>query len=137
MANETRVFREAVASEIEAWRVAEAPTLDIVHENGPVKGEQEISSPWLDLEIRFYGAQPITVGGRPRGRHSGAIAITVYTRMGEGSGQADELVDSLIEKFRARNLGGAKLAFPQRMTPTDFKGWHKVGIIAPFLLDSP
>lgn len=136
MSGDTRTFRAAVAAELEAWRQASAPATDIVYENGPVKGEDEISSPWVDTEVRFYGARPATAGVRPLGRHSGAIAVAVYTRQGEGTGDADALVDSLIERFRTRYLGGGNLSFPQRLTPTTLKGWHKVGILIPFTLDT-
>jgi len=136
MAGDTKTFKSAVAAELAAWTLASAPTTDIVYENGPVKGEQEISSPWVDMEVRFYGGRPATTGDRPMGRHTGAVALSVYTRQGDGTGDADTLVDSLIERFRTRYLGGGSLAFPQRMTPTTLKGWHKVGVLIPFTLDT-
>jgi hypothetical protein len=136
MANETGAFERAVAAEVEAWRAALATSTDVVYPNGPVLQENQISSPWVDLSVRYYGAQPMTVGPRAPGRHSGAIALAVFTRRGEGSAEANGLVDSLIELTRGRRLGGAVLEFPQRMTPTEIKGWEKVGILVPFKLDS-
>ncbi len=136
MAGDTKSFRAGVVSELLAWRAAQAATTDVVYENGPVKGELEISSPWVDMEVRFYSASEVTVGDRPIGRHSGAVALAVYTRDGDGTGAADDLVDSLIEHFRSRRIGGGVLRFPQRLTPSDGKGWHKVGVLIPFTLDT-
>lgn len=136
MAGETKAFRGAVVSELLAWQSASAPTTDVVYENGPVKGENEISSPWVDMEVRFYGASEATVGERPMGRHSGAVALAVFTRNGDGTGAADALIDSLIEHFRSRRVGGGVLKFPQRLTPSLARGWHKVGVLIPFTLDT-
>ena len=97
--------------------------------------EDKIGSPWLDVEIRWYGAKPMSVGEVVAGRHSGAVSVNVYCRDASGTGSADDIIDSLETLMRTRRLGTAVLKFPQRTVPTCLKGWYKTGLLAPFTLD--
>ena len=131
----TKDFRAAVFGEFQAWGAANFPTLPIIYENGPVPDEDKIGTVWLDLEIRWYGAQALTVGEVIAGRHSGAISANVFYREAEGTGTPDDIIDSLETTFRTRRLGGAIVKFPQRTVPTNLKGWYKTGLLFPFTLD--
>lgn len=131
----TKEFRAAVFGEIQAWAAANFPTLPVIYENGPVPDEDKIGPIWLDVEVRWYGAQALALGEGGVGRHSGAISANVFYREASGTGQADDVIDSLETTFRTRRIGSGIVKFPQRTVPTNLKGWYKTGLLFPFTLD--
>jgi len=131
----TKEFRSAIADEILAWSAAAAPGVPLVWENGPVPDEDKIGPIWIDISIRWYGGQTLTIGEVIQGRHTGVVSVQIFTREGEGTGQADELLDSLTDTLGSRRFGTSHVKFPQRTTPTDHLGWYKVGLLFPFSLD--
>lgn len=131
----TKDFRALVSTEIVAWAAANYPTLPVIYENGPVPDEDKIGSIWLDVEVRWYGGRPLGLGQKSAGRHSGAISASVYCRDASGTGQADDILDSLSTLLRSRRLGSSIVSFPQRTVPTNLKGWYKTGLLFPFTLD--
>lgn len=131
----TKEFRSAVFARILDWQTTAFPNLPVITENSPGPDQCTIGSIWLDCEVRWYGASNITLGESPIGRHTGAVAAMVYFRRGEGTAQPDDIVDGLIALLKNKHLGRATLQFPQRVAPTDLKGWYKVGILVPFYLD--
>lgn len=130
----TESFRSGLFTELEAWRAANYSTLVVCTENGPMVDESTLTV-WVDAELRWYGGKPVTMGTRPRGRHSGAFSLQVYYRVGEGTAVPDQIIDSLQERFRCRRLGGGVLAFGQRSVPTNALGWSKGGLFIPFYVD--
>lgn len=131
----TEQFRKDAQEALEAWRVNNFPRINAFYENGPVPDEQTVGPIWIDCSIRWYGSKFVTVGERPRGRHTGVVATNVFYRQGEGTAQPDEVLDSIKELMRSRRLGAAVLYMPQRTIPTDVDGWYKAGLITPFTLD--
>lgn len=131
----TKAFRAAIVGEIQAWAAAHYPTLPVIHENGPVPDEDKIGPVWLDVEIRWYGAQQLTMGQITSGRNSGAISMNVFYRESAGTGLVDDILDSLKLALPPRRVGGGIVKFPQRTIPTPLKGWYKSGLIFPFTLD--
>ena len=133
---DTKEFRQAVTQALETWRTANATTTDIVYPNAPVPDEAEITSPWLDVRISWVGGDFSTVGNRPRGRHRGSVIVNAYTREGEGTGDADDFADSLIELFRQLRIPGAVFSMPYRVSTGAALGWDRQGVLAPFTFDS-
>lgn len=131
----TKEFRTAVVDEILEWAAAAAPTLPIIWENGPVPDEDKIGPIWLDVSIRWYGGQTLTIGEVIKGRHTGVVSLQIFSREGQGTADPDTLIDSLTDALASRRLGTATIKFPQRTTPTDRLGWYKVGLLFPFSLD--
>jgi len=129
-----KAFRAAVNTALQDWAIAPG-AVPIFFENGPQPDLANVGDVWVDTEVRFYGASTAALGERPMGRATGALVVRVFVREGEGTGRADDLMDQLEELFRPRRLGGARFDFPERLTPTQHLGWHKVGILAPFSLD--
>ncbi len=137
MSNDTSDFRGAFNSAIEAWRLANYPDMVVVYENGPQPANEGEAGPmFLDTSVRWYGASPSTVGTRPRGRHTGALALHVFSKQGQGVGQPGEVIDSLVELLRNRRLGSAVLSMPQLGVPGTANGWSKLSLFVPFRLDS-
>jgi hypothetical protein len=132
----TEQFRQAVVSRVLAWQLANYPALPVITENGPVPDENTIGPIWLDLELRWYGAQNVTMGVNPLGRHTGAVSANVFYRAYEGAAQPGAIVDSLITLLKNVGLGSGQLQFPQRTVPTTLKGWYKSGILVPFYLNA-
>lgn len=122
-------------AEIEAWRAANFPGVDAVYENGPAPEESKISSPWLDVEIVWYGGALTSVGSPANGRLTGAVAVRCFTREGEGTAAAESILDSLTPVLSSLRVAGANLSFPQHNTPTRALGWYKRGLLFPFKLD--
>jgi hypothetical protein len=132
----TKTFRAAVVTQVMAWAAANFPTLPIIHENGPVPDEDKIGQVWLDLEIRWYGAKDLGIGQTTSGRHSGAISANVYYREGAGTGEVDDIIDSLKSSLKLQRVGGGIVRFPQRTVPSpQLKGWYRSGLLFPFTLD--
>lgn len=131
----TKDFRAAVFGAIQTWGAASFPTLPIVWENGPVPDEDQIGPMWLDVEIRWYGGKSLGIGNVVSGRHSGVVSAQVFTRSAQGTGVSDDVIDSLETLLKNQRMGTAVLSFPQRTVSTDFRGWHKTGILVPFTLD--
>lgn len=132
----TKEFRAAVNAKISAWAAANFPALPVVYENGPSEDEDTIGLIWLDTSIRWYGAEPVSVGSRS-GRHSGALSMNVFYRQAQGTGAPDDIVDSLTGEFGSQRLGTAILKTPQRTVPTpELLGWYKTGVLVPFTLDA-
>jgi hypothetical protein len=129
-------FRSAVQTALQAWQLANYPTTDIVYENGPCPAQDVISSPWVDVDIRWYSAHQMTLGDPVKGRSRGVVAITIYSRSGSGTFVSDAMLDSLREALTRLPLAGAELSFPQPYTPTDMLGWYKTGLMFPFRLDT-
>jgi hypothetical protein len=131
----TKEFRAALFADIVAWGAAAFPAMPLIFENGPVPDENSIGQIWLDCEVRWYGAKNVSMGVTPRGRHSGAVSTQVFYRQAAGTGQADDVVDSLETLLKNKRLGAGQLQFPQRTAPTHLKGWYKTGLLTPFYLD--
>ena len=127
-------FRAAVNTEINAWSLANFPTIPVVYENGPVPDEGTIGPIWLDVEVRWYGAHNATLGEVPRVRHSGAVSVVCFHRNGEGTDQPDTLIDSVSTFLQNRRLSAGVLEAAQRTVPTNLRGWYKTGTLIPFLL---
>lgn len=132
----TTEFCGVVTARILAWQAANYPALPVITENGPVPDENTIGPVFLDLELRWYGGQNITMGSSPLGRHTGAVSANVFYRAYEGTAQPGAIVDSLITLLKNVNLGAGQLQFPQRTVPTMLKGWHKSGLLVPFYLNA-
>ena len=131
----TEEFRAAVVARAVAWQQATYPAVPLITENGPMADENSIGPVWLDLEIRWYGAQNITMGLNPTGRHTGAVSAQVFYRQAQGVALPGQIVDSLISLMANVRLGSGQLQFPQRTVPTCLKGWYKTGILVPFYLN--
>jgi hypothetical protein len=131
----TEQFRKDAQETLATWLADAFPDVQAFYENGPMADESTVGPLWIDCTIRWYGAKFVTVGGRPRGRHTGVFATNVYHREGEGTALPDQVLDAIKELLRGRRLGSATLYMPQRTIPTVVNGWHKVGLITPFTLD--
>lgn len=131
----TKDFRAAIFGEIQTWGAASFPTMPIIYENGPVPDEDKIGPVWLDVEIRWYGSKPLTIGEVVKGRYSGAVSTCVYYRDAMGTGQVDDIVDSLETLLQMRRIGTSIVRFPERTVPTHLLGWYKAGLLFPFTLD--
>lgn len=132
----TEHFRQAVVAAIEAWRTSDEPGLPAFYQNAPVPPEDQVGPVWLDQYVRWFGADFVTVGERPRGRRRGSVVVNIYARQGEGTAEADRLLDALEEVFRNLRISAAVIGMPARSPGTEFKGWAKEGILVPFTLDS-
>ena len=131
----TKEFRSAVFGEIEQWGKDNFPNLPIVYENGPVPDEDKIGPLWLDVSVRWYGSQQMTVGEVVTGRYTGVIAVLAFYREGQGTATVDDVLDSLEQNLRTRRFGSATIQFPEHYTPTRLAGWYKAGLMFPFRLD--
>jgi hypothetical protein len=132
----TEAFRGAVNALIKDWMDANHSSIDVVYENGPAADQDKISSPWLDVSIRWHDGRNVALGGRGRGRDYGVLVTNVYTKEGEGSQASDQLVDGLRELLRNRNVGGGRLEFPARNPSPPLLGWYRAGLQTPFTIDS-
>lgn len=132
----TKQFRAAVFGEFLSWGSTNYPTLPIIYENGPAPDEDKIGSIWLDLEVRWYGSIPLGIGEVSSVRHTGAVSASVFYRASAGTGQVDDILDSLMANMKLRRLGSAIIKPPQRTVPTNLKGWYKSGLLFPFVLDA-
>lgn len=131
----TEQFRSDVQATLEAWRLDAFPDIPAFFENGPLPDEATVGPIWIDVAIRWYGGKFVTVGERPRGRHTGVVSTNVFYREREGTALLDRVIDSIKELMRARRFGPAVLYMPQRTIATEVDGWHKTGLITPFTLD--
>jgi hypothetical protein len=131
----TKDFRAAINGEIVAWGAANFPALPLIFENGPLVDQDKIGPVFLDTELRWYAGTPLSVGSGQSGRHSGVISLMLYSRSAQGSGGADDILDSLEPLLSRRRIGTAVVNFPQRTIPTNLVGWYKTGLLFPFTLD--
>lgn len=129
-------FRAAITAEVVAWAAANYPSMDVCYENGPTPDQDAISSPWLDMELRWFDTTQLTVSEGAGSREHGVISLAVYARAGTGTAQTEAVIRSLTQAFKLRRVGTAILRAPRRYTPTTVAGWYKVGIMVPFTLDS-
>lgn len=131
----TRAFRSGVVSEVVKWAAAEFPALPIIYENGPVPDEDKIGPIWLDISIRWYGAQTKNVGEFAAGRHTGVVSAQVFAREGSGTAKVDDILDSLTRFLATKRIGSGIVMFPEHNTPNTAQGWYKSGLMFPFWLD--
>lgn len=131
----TKDFRSAVFAEIDTWQKTHFPTIPAVYENGPVPDEDRIGPAFLDVSIRWYGSTTLSIGESKKGRHRGVISVLFFMREGQGTATADEVLDHLSKHLSHRHLGQSTVYFPEHYTPTNFRGWYKVGLMFPFTLD--
>lgn len=133
---DTDDFMAAVNTLVQGWASSAFPDMDVVYENGPVPDEASISSPWLDVSVRWYGSEQLTQGEVFTERHKGVVNLAVFHRAGEGTGEPNEVVRSLAHLVRAnRRVSSSVLKAPERMIPTTHQGWYKTGLMVPFMLD--
>ena len=131
----TKDFRAAINGAIQTWGAASYPAVPIMYENGPVPDEDKIGPIWIDVELRWYGAQPHAFGDPVSGRHRGAISVNVFYRDAQGTGLSDDILESLTTLLKTRRFGSAIVKFPSRTVPTHLVGWYKTGLLFPFTLD--
>lgn len=131
----TRAFRSGVVSEVVKWAAAEFPALPVIYENGPVPDEDKIGPIWLDVSIRWYGAQTKNVGEFAAGRHTGVVSAQVFAREGSGTAKVDDILDSLTRFLATKRIGSGIVMFPEHNTPNTAQGWYKSGLMFPFWLD--
>ena len=131
----TRAFRSGVVSEVVKWAASEFPELPIIYENGPVPDEDKIGPIWLDISIRWYGAQTKNVGEFAAGRHTGVVSAQVFAREGSGTAKVDDILDSLTRFLATKRIGSGIVMFPEHNTPNTARGWYKSGLMFPFWLD--
>jgi len=131
----TQAFRSAVFSLLDGHLSANHPGVFVMWENGPEVDEASVGDLFVDVELRFYGAQLIEVGQGGRGRHSGAISVDVYAKQATGTASGDEIVDGLVSLLKSKRLAGGITTMPQRKVPNPAKGWHRTGVLVPFLLN--
>jgi hypothetical protein len=132
----TEAFRAEVFGLIESTMAAAHPTVPIMYENGPVIDEAAVGNIFLDADIRWYGAQMVSMGPAGTGRDTGAISLQVYYKQAEGTQAVDAVIDTLRTAFKSKRIGSGVTKMPQRSVPTDFKGWYKSGLFVPFHLDT-
>lgn len=127
-------FRAAVFAEIRNWAAASFPTLPVVYENGPVPDEDKIGPIWLDVEIRWYDGSVAALGSTPRTRDFGAVSLSCFYKVGEGTKSPGQVIDSVSALLQARRFGSAVMGARKRTVPTNLRGWHKTGVLIPFTL---
>ena len=128
-------FRTAVTAEVVAWAAANFPTLHVCYENGPVPDQDKISSPWIDMELRWFDSSQLTISEGAGSRDHGVISLAVFARAGTGTAQTEAVMASLRQTFKLRRIGSAVIRAPRQYTPTTIGGWYKVGLMFPFFLD--
>lgn len=128
-------FESLVIAEVERWAAENFPNTTVVFENGPVPEEDKIGSPWIDVSLRPYAGNPLALATK-QGRDTGVFSFAVFTREGEGTAQAKEIVSSLRQHFAGFRAGSGWLSYPDPYLPTTVKGWHKRGLMFPFTVDS-
>ena len=131
----TQSFVNTLNDTVDTLMAAEFPTVTVLYENGPEVDEASVGDMFLDVEVRWYGADLITIELNPTGRHTGAISLQVFYKQAEGTAAVGALVDRLIAEFKSKRLGGGITKMPQRSVPTHLKGWYKSGLFVPFHLD--
>lgn len=131
----TKDFRAAIVAVIQTWGAASFPAVPLIHENGPVPDQDKIGPIWIDVEFRWYGAQPRAFGDPVSGRHSGAISVSVFYRGAQGTSLPDDIIESATTLLKTRRFGSAVVKFPSRTVPTNLLGWYKTGLLFPFTLD--
>lgn len=131
----TQNFVNTVNETISNLMAAEFPTVTVLYENGPEVDEASVGGMFLDVEVRWYGANLVTMELNPTGRHTGAVSLQVFYKQAEGTAAVGLLVDRLIAEFKSKRIGGAITRMPQRSVPTHLKGWYKSGLFVPFHLD--
>lgn len=128
-------FQSEVVSLIEAWQQANFPATDLCVDNGPLPEEDKVSSPWVDVSFRPYGGKSLAVGGVKAGRINGVVAVSIFTRQGDGTAQATRMQESLIQELSDKRVAGGNLAFPTPFLPIQARGWFKLGLMFPFYVD--
>ena len=131
----TESFRAAVFAEIETFMSTNHPDINMAWENGPEVDEASVTKGIVEVELRFYSASLAEVGANSANRHTGAIALWVYTRQTSGTEVGDLICDGLARLLKQRRLGSAMTRAPQRLVPSPAKGWYRTGVTVPFLLD--
>ena len=128
-------FRAGVMQALVNWHQANYPGTDIAFENGPVPDQNDVTSPWIDVELRMYSGTSLGVGGPKAGRYTGTVAVRCFTREGEGTTQADAILDSLDKLLSGLRVAGGSVEFPDPMMPVTAEGWYKRGLMFPFRVD--
>lgn len=132
---DTTAFRAAVTAEVVAWAAANFPGTDVCYENGPTPDQDKISSPWVDMELRWFDSTTLNIGEGASSRDHGVISLAVFARAGAGTTQTEAIMQSLRNTFKLRRIGSAIVRAPRQYTPTTVGGWYKVGLMFPFHLD--
>lgn len=128
-------FETALISRVAQWHQANYPALDLVVENGPIPELDKITDVWIDLSVRPYNGTLLGVGQESIGRETGVLSIRVFTREGEGTATAREVLQSLKGELTRFRTGGGWLGYPKPYLPTTELGWYKRGLMFPYTVD--
>lgn len=121
---------------VDTWHQSNFTSTPVFYENADMPDESKVGNVWIDVTVRFTGGADVTLGTDPLGRDYGVLAVMVYTREGETTATADQIIGSLRGYLRAhRRTTGAFLKFPVRTSTPPMLGWHKAGLMAPFTCD--
>lgn len=134
-------FKGAVQSAIADWQTSfsspaagiEVGAVPVFFENGPQPDESTVGPIWVDVAFRFYSGR-LSELGSDTNRHTGVIAVGVYTKTGEGTAGAEAVIRSLTGTLCRKRWGssGVTLGHERMTPPPDYFGWHRSGAMVSF-----
>lgn len=128
-------FESTLLARVSQWHQENYPQLDLCVENGPVPEIDKITDVWIDVSVRPYNGTLLGLGQGAQGRETGVLSIRVFTREGEGTSLAREVIQSLRQDLTRFRASGGWLGYPKPYLPTTKLGWYKRGLMFPYSVD--
>ena len=101
----------------------------------PLALAQKEKQPWVRLTIVPGDTLTVAIGSGPKARHTGLIALQIFTAERIGSAEAMRLADSLASHIQYWQQGkfSTQAASLARIGPSG--GWHQVNLTVPYRAD--
>jgi hypothetical protein len=128
-------FRQQVAQ-------AESPDLVTEYDNLKLTAVQETvkqtRGKWARVHIAFDDRPQVSLGASKRFRAHGRVMVQIFTEVATGTQESDQLVDTIVNAFRATSSESVTYLSPEPDVIGDDDGkskWWQVNIVCPFYAD--
>lgn len=121
----------AVANIHAAWEDVNGPLLICGTNMAPVDyGRQE--DVWLEAEVSMMDSHQMDLAKDPKLLAYGQLELKCYTRKGQGSLKAHEIVEFFFRAVRREPVLPVRLHMPRFHKEYEHRGWYVLPVMVPF-----
>lgn len=102
--------------------------------NTRLSNEQQVENTWVRLNIQNDLSNNVVVGNK-RVRNNGAVVISVFTRENQGTNDARDLVDQLVDVFNNQTVNGISFSATSVNTLPATNGWYSFVLTTDYYWD--
>lgn len=134
--NVFEAVRAAAFAKVAAVMSTAFAAVPVQYENRNLIDVEQQQLPWLSVELVWNDGEQATIEHEPITRYEGAIYLTVYTKRGNGTKLAQEVMGRLAREFKRMPSGTLFQTRAARPVPArTWEDWHLQTLRVPFYTD--